>query len=126
MVTKRENGKETLMKSRDICLLDLKQQRKTVETHFVSFEKNSFLEPFAEKSIPKPLKHELERNKGLSPRRLIPNNRSTSQVPVRQYYHSRTNQPITRMEEWDEDSDDEYDQEWMKELGERVRYLVYT
>lgn len=42
--------------------------------------------------------------------------------PIRQYYHSRTNLPISRSK-WDkdEDSDDEDDDNWIRQLGERVR-----
>ena len=44
------------------------------------------------------------------------------QGPIRQYYHSRTNLPISASE-WHnmEDSDDEDDDYWIRQLGESVR-----
>ena len=41
-------------------------------------------------------------------RRIVPND----QIPVRQYYHSKTNLPM-RQGEWAEDSDDESDDSWI-------------
>lgn len=47
---------------------------------------------------------------------------SENEDPIRQYYHSKTNLPISR-DEWDkdEDSDDDEDDQWIHQLGERVR-----
>ncbi len=49
-----------------------------------------------------------------------------NQGPIRQYYHSRTNLPISRIE-WDQnkDSDDEDDDCWIRQLGESVRMKEY-
>ena len=44
----------------------------------------------------------------------------TSDVPVRQYFHSRSNEPILQGE-WDEDSDDEDDEGWLTKMSEEVR-----
>ena len=46
---------------------------------------------------------------------------SENQGPIRQYYHSRTNLPIS-LSEWEkgEDSDDEKDDFWIRQLGEGV------
>lgn len=44
----------------------------------------------------------------------------TSDVPIRQYFHSRSNEPILEGE-WDEDSDDEEDEGWLTKMSEEVR-----
>lgn len=41
-------------------------------------------------------------------------------VPLRQYYHSRTNEPMQEGE-WCLDSDDEEDDDWLHQMGEAVR-----
>lgn len=41
--------------------------------------------------------------------------------PVRQYYHSRSRLPM-RTGDWEEDSDDESDDEWIDDLGRAVRF----
>lgn len=48
---------------------------------------------------------------------------SDNQGPIRQYYHSKTNLPIN-LKEWyqNNDSDDEDDDSWIRQMGERVRY----
>jgi len=48
-------------------------------------------------------------------RRIVPND----QIPVRQYYHSKTNLPM-RHDEWKEDSDDESDDSWMEKKSQRL------
>ena len=55
------------------------------------------------------------RNQGVGEdtvRRIVPND----EIPVRQYYHSKTNLPM-RQEEWAEDSDDESDDSWIDKKG---------
>jgi len=44
------------------------------------------------------------------------------QVPIRQYYHSRTNMPILAGE-WDQDSDDDSNNEWLHRDSEEVRAI---
>ncbi len=44
------------------------------------------------------------------------------QVPIRQYFHSRTMQPMAPGD-WDADSDDDPDDEWLHALGESVSML---
>jgi VEFS-Box of polycomb protein len=41
-------------------------------------------------------------------------------VPLRQYYHSRTNEPMLDRD-WGLDSDDEEDDDWLHQMGEAVR-----
>lgn len=43
----------------------------------------------------------------------------TSEVPVRQYFHSRANEPMLEGE-WDVDSDDEEDEGWLTKMSEEV------
>ena len=43
----------------------------------------------------------------------------TSKVPIRQYFHSRSNEPMLQGE-WDVDSDDEEDEGWLTKMSEEV------
>ena len=43
----------------------------------------------------------------------------TSDLPVRQYFHSRSNEPMLEGE-WDVDSDDEEDDGWLIKMSEEV------
>ena len=45
----------------------------------------------------------------------------SSDVPIRQYFHSRSNEPILQGE-WDEDSDDEEDEGWLTKMSEEVSF----
>jgi hypothetical protein len=40
-------------------------------------------------------------------------------VAIRQYYHSRSNEPMLKGA-WDVDSDDEEDEEWLTKMSEEV------
>jgi hypothetical protein len=42
-----------------------------------------------------------------------------SEVAIRQYYHSRSNEPMLKGA-WDVDSDDEEDEEWLTKMSEEV------
>jgi hypothetical protein len=44
-------------------------------------------------------------------------------VPLRQYFHSRTNEPMLDGE-WCFDSDDEPDDDWIHQMAEEVRILT--
>jgi hypothetical protein len=44
----------------------------------------------------------------------------TDQVPIRRYFHSRTNAPML-YGDWDVDSDDEPDETWLNRMSEEVR-----
>ena len=46
-------------------------------------------------------------------------------VPLRQYYHSRTNEPMLDGE-WGLDSDDEEDDDWLHQMGEAVRLKCFS
>jgi len=48
-------------------------------------------------------------------KRLFPDD----EVPIRQYYHSKTNLPMYEGE-WDEDSDDDPDDGWREKMGEQL------
>jgi len=63
----------------------------------------------------------LEQQNGTHPEAKLQYKLLENQGPVRQYYHSRTNLPISRSE-WDkdEDSDNEEDDFWIRQLGERL------
>ena len=46
-----------------------------------------------------------------------------SDVPVRQYFHSRSNEPMLPGE-WDVDSDDEEDEGWLTRMSEQVSFAT--
>lgn len=46
-----------------------------------------------------------------------------SDVPVRQYFHSRSNEPMLPGE-WDVDSDDEDDEGWLTIMSEQVSFAT--
>lgn len=48
-----------------------------------------------------------------------------SEVAIRQYYHSRSNEPMLEGE-WDVDSDDEEDEDWLTKMSEEVSYLLMS
>ena len=48
----------------------------------------------------------------------------SSEIPVRQYFHSRSNEPMLPGE-WDVDSDDEEDERWLTNMGEQVRHWLW-
>jgi hypothetical protein len=107
--------------SRTVCSLELKRLRQNVDIQFIPkpFAKSAFLDPVAKKSKVKLLERMMETKKGSVHPFAISQYRPSAKAPIRQYYHGRTNQPINPME-WQDDSDDEYDQEWIHKLGERV------
>jgi VEFS-Box of polycomb protein len=45
-----------------------------------------------------------------------------SDVPIRQYFHSRSNEPMLPGE-WDVDSDDEDDEGWLTSMSELVSFM---
>jgi hypothetical protein len=44
---------------------------------------------------------------------------ANSDTPIRQYFHSRSNEPMLPGE-WDVDSDDEEDERWLTKMSEEV------
>lgn len=68
-----------------------------------------------------------QRNDFVRPEAIAQYRISNDHEPFRQYYHSKSLAPITKSE-WDEglDSDDEIDDDWIRQLGERVSILVFN
>ena len=56
---------------------------------------------------------------------LIPQYTKSNSVPFRQYYHSRTNLPM-HGDEWDYDSDDHPDDNWIHRISEEVHEHFHT
>jgi len=52
-------------------------------------------------------------------KKFVPND----ETPIRQYFHSRTNEPMLEGE-WDLDSDDEPDETWLHKMSEAVSVLL--
>ena len=120
-VRKKKCEKRIMTKSRTVCNFDMKRLRKKVSIQFIPkpFEKTALLDPMTKKSKVKLLERMMDTKKGSVHPLAISQYRPSAEAPIRQYYHGRTNQPI-HPTEWENDSDDEYDQEWIHKLGERV------
>ncbi len=84
-------------------------------------EDNKQLEPAVRKRKLKSLE---QQNHYVHPEAKAQYKITSNDKPIRQYFHSRTNLPISE-KEWDEgfDSDDEHDNLWIRKLGERVSFI---
>jgi VEFS-Box of polycomb protein len=48
---------------------------------------------------------------------------ANSDIPIRQYFHSRSNEPMLPGE-WDIDSDDEEDERWLTKMSDEVSAII--
>ena len=86
-------------------------------------EVTKHLEPAARKRKLKALE---QQNEDIHPESRSQYKVKSDDGPIRQYYHSRTMLPITKSE-WEkgDDSDDEDDDHWIRQLGERVSKMLF-